>query len=150
MYLYLVQHGLALPEEKDPQRPLSPEGKEAVKKIAQFLKSRNIQVDQIWHSRKLRAVQTAEIIAEAISCPKIIARDDLNPNSSVTKFSHELNTSNNNLMLIGHLPFLQKLSSMLLSGSDTNDFIAFKFAGVVAFEEQERWKISWFILPELL
>lgn len=150
MQLYLIQHGQALSEEKDPKRPLSPEGIEAVKKVARFLNERDIQINQIWHSKKLRAIQTAEIIAQGIKTTKLIARDDLNPNDPVSQFPAELSLLNTNIILVSHLPFLQKLSSMLLTGTDTNGLIAFQFSGIVALEYQTRWKISWIILPELI
>ena len=108
MKLYLIQHGLSLPEEKDAKRPLSPEGEEETQKIAEFLKARKIKVDSIWHSSKLRAIQTAQIISKFISCPEIRERNDLNPLDSVSKFLEEIKSLNKNLMVVGHLPFLEK------------------------------------------
>ena len=42
MKLYLVQHGLSVPEEKDPKKPLSEDGRNETKKTARFLKAENI------------------------------------------------------------------------------------------------------------
>jgi len=150
MRLYLIQHGLSLPEEKDPEKPLSPEGKEQTQKIAEFLKTKSLKVDSIWHSPKSRAIQTAEIISNSIYCSEIKERNDLNPLDPVEKFPDEIKSLNKNLMIVGHLPFLQKLASLLLSGSETNQFISFKNSGVVCLESTNIWKIVCMITPELI
>ena len=150
MKLYLIQHGISLPEEKDPEKSLSPEGKEETQRTAEFLKTKNIKVDAVWHSPKLRAAQTVQIIVNSILCSEIKERDDLNPLDSVENFLEEIKSSNKNLMIIGHLPFLQKLASLLLSGSETNQFISFKNSGVVCLEYIDTWKLAWMVTPALL
>jgi len=150
MKLYLIQHGMALSEEKDPAKPLSPEGKEETQRTAEFLKTKNIEVDAVWHSPKLRANQTAQIVANSIFCAEIKERDDLNPLDSVETFPEEIKSFNKNLMIIGHLPFLQKLAALLLSESETNQFISFKNSGIVCLEYTDTWKIAWMVTPALL
>jgi len=112
------------------------------------MKSRSIKVDTIWHSTKLRAVQTAEIIAEALACEKIQARDDMNPLDTMEKLPGEILASNKDIMIIGHLPFLQKLADRLLTGSEESEIIAFKNSGVVSLDYDEKWKIDWLVSPE--
>jgi phosphohistidine phosphatase len=150
MKLYLIQHGISLSEEKDPEKSLSPEGKEETQRTAEFLKTKNIEVDAVWHSPKLRAAQTAQIIVSSIICLEIQQRDDLNPLDPVKNLPQEIKSLNKNLMIIGHLPFLQKLASLLLSGSETNQFISFKNSGVICLEYIDNWKIAWMIIPVLL
>ena len=148
MKLYLIQHGLSLAKEEDPERPLSTQGKAQTQRTAEYLKSRSIKVDTIWHSTKLRAVKTAEIIAEALACGKIQARDDMNPLDMVEKLPGEILASNKDIMIIGHLPFLQKLANCLLTGSEESEIIAFKNSGVVSLDYDEKWKIDWLVSPE--
>ncbi len=150
MKLYLIQHGISLPEEKDPEKSLSPEGKEETQRTAEFLKIKNIKVDAVWHSSKLRAMQTAQIISNSIFCSETKERNDLNPLNFVENFPEEIKSLDKNLMIVGHLPFLQKLASLLLSGSETNQFISFKNSGVVCLEYTDTWKIAWMITPVLL
>ena len=150
MKLYLIQHGIALPEEKDPEKSLSPEGKDDTKKTAEFLKAKNIEVDAVWHSPKMRAAQTAQIIVNSILCEEIQERDDLNPLDSVENISQEIESLNKDLMIVGHLPFLQKLASLLLSGSEKNQFISFKNSGAVCLEYTDNWKIVWVVTPFLM
>ncbi|MEB2836918.1 MAG: histidine phosphatase family protein [Desulfurococcales archaeon] len=59
----LVQHGQALSEDVDPRRPLSPEGRGEVERVASFLAFAGVRVLRILHSTKLRARETAEILA---------------------------------------------------------------------------------------
>ena len=66
MNLYLLQHGQSVPEEVDPDRPLSGQGREDIRKTAAFAARAGVRVDTIWHSGKTRARQTAEALAQAI------------------------------------------------------------------------------------
>ena len=150
MKLYLIQHGKALPEEKDSKRSLSPEGVTETQKIADFLKTKNIKFGEIWHSKKTRAVQTAGIISKALSIKNMLRRDDLNPDEPVEKFPDEIKNLNKDLMIAGHLPFLQRLASLLLTGSETDSPVSFKNSGLVCLEFQQEWKILWYVIPELL
>lgn len=150
MRLYLIQHGIAVPEEQDPQKPLSQEGRDDTQKTAEFLKARDIKVDRIWHSKKTRSVQTAQMISGSITCSEIEERDDINPKDPVDKLQEGIQALNADLMIVGHLPFLQKLASLLLTGSDRNELISFKNSGVICLEYQENWKLAWFAPPYVL
>ena len=75
MDVYLVQHGQALSDEQDPQRPLSDEGRAEVTKVAEFLGARQSRlidppITKVCHSGKLRARQTAEILGRHL-CPDV-------------------------------------------------------------------------------
>lgn len=152
MKLYLVQHGISVPEEQDPQKPLSEEGRSQTGKTARFLKEKNIKVENIWHSTKARSVQTAQMISEAVTHTKMTERNDLNPNDPVDKVRQELQKLNADTMIVGHLPFLPKLASLLLAGTETPGLISFKNSGVVCLEsgEKETWQLSWSFPPELM
>ena len=65
---------------------------------------------------KKRAEQTAEVLADAIKINKEhIARDGLGPNDDVAALKDELLLSKEDIMIVGHLPFLSKLTSLLLA-----------------------------------
>lgn len=148
MKLYLVQHGMAFPIDKDPERPLSVQGEAQTQRAADYLKSRSIEAGTMWHSKKSRAVQTAEIIAEAIGCKERQARDDMDPNDPVKKFPEEIVKSKKDVMMVGHLPFLQKLAGLLLTGSEDKDIVAFKNSAVLCLDHDEKWQIDWLIPVE--
>ena len=153
MKLYLVQHAKAAPEQVDPQRPLTEEGRSEIQKVAAFLKPLNLCVDYLWHSGKKRAEQTAEVLAEVVKVNKAVnARNGLGPNDDVKALKDELVSADGDIMLVGHLPFLSKLTSLLLAGSESANTVAFKNAGIVALtrSDKNQWQIEWIIIPELL
>lgn len=150
MKVYLVQHGMSMPEEMDPEKALSPQGNKQSRNMAEFLREKNIRVDCIWHSPKKRAAQTAHIMADIIACPEAQERTDLNPLDPVGDLPGEIKSLNKDLMVVGHLPSLQKLASLLLSGTEDNLFVSFKNSGVICLEYTDSWKLLWTMVPELL
>lgn len=163
MKLYLVQHGKAASEQADPQRPLTEEGRRDIQKVAEFVKPLNLAVDYLWHSGKKRAAQTAEVLTEVVKVKKAeTARDGLSPNDDVTVVRDEIVSLQQDIMLVGHLPFLSKLTSLLLTGDEPlpsergegelADTVAFKNAGIVClnYSEDKQWQIDWVITPEIL
>jgi phosphohistidine phosphatase len=150
MKLYIVQHGISLSEEVDPEKSLSPDGEEQSRKIAEFLKEKSVHVDVLWHSPKKRAVQTAHILSETVASPEVQERKDLNPRDPVGPIREVIEPMEKNLMIVGHLPFLQKLVSLLLSGTEDDQFISIKNSGVICLEYADSWKVSWAVTPELL
>ena len=153
MKLYLVQHAKAASKEQDPQRPLTQEGRGELQKVTEFIKPLKLSVDYLWHSEKKRAVQTAELLAEAVEIKKAkTLREGLGPNDDVAVLKDELNTAVGDIMIVGHLPFLNKLASLLLANRESADTVTFKNAGIVAMSHSEgnKWQIDWMITPKIL
>ncbi len=150
MRLYLVQHGEATSKETDPNRPLTGKGKKDVSRMAKFLKRAGTKVIATWHSEKLRAIQTAQILGKAVSV-EIVKQGGLAPNDPVDKWLEELNTRVKDVMIVGHLPFLQKLVSLLLVEDESSRLITFRPGGVVCLEREEgKWSLIWMVPPELV
>ena len=153
MKLYLVQHAKAAPEQVDPQRPLTKEGHSDIQKVAAFIKPLNLCVDYLWHSGKKRAEQTAEILTEVVKVNKAVnVRNGLGPTDDVKALKDELVSTSEDIMLVSHLPFLSKLASLLLTGSESADTVAFRNGGIVCLSRSEKnqWQIDWVITPELI
>lgn len=152
MALYLVQHAKALPKEKDPAQPLSEEGKNEAIRIAKLAKEFGITVSLIEHSPKLRAKETAEIFAKFLKPSSgIRQRENINPLDDVRALKDELNPKEN-IMLVGHLPFMERLVSFLLTGSEEPMIVKFQNAGIVCLDkspETDRWFIKWTLMPEV-
>ena len=149
--LYLVQHGEAKKKEEDPQRPLTEKGRLNTEKIAGFLARAGIKVDRIVHSGKLRAKQTAEILAEKLGASRIEEDPDLEPLAPPEKWTKRLEALNEDTMLVGHLPHLSLLASLLLTGDKNIQPVKFTYSGVVCLEKTgDGWKLVWMITPELL
>jgi phosphohistidine phosphatase len=152
MKLYLVQHGEATPKEADSKRPLTEKGKKDVFQMAKFLKKAGTRVIATWHSEKLRAIQTAQILGKAVSV-EIIKQKGLAPNDPVDIWLEELNTRVKDVMMVGHLPFLKRLASLLLAGDESSQMVAFKPGAVVCLKREDagkKWSLVWIKLPELI
>lgn len=153
MRLFLVQHGTAVSKDVDPDRPLSAEGAREVGEMVAFLARRRLSVDEVWHSGKTRARQTAMSLAGALRGAAVREREGLGPKDDVAPLVEVLRRRDANLMIVGHLPFLSRLASGLLTGDAEREIIAFHNAGVVCLERNEedlRWRIEWLAAPELL
>jgi phosphohistidine phosphatase len=153
MQIYLVQHGEAKPEELDPERRLTESGARAVQKVADFLRmSGGVEVDAIWHSGKLRAQQTAELLAPCTRAGGVMHHDGLAPKDAVEPIKQELEQGNSNVMIVGHLPFLGRLAALLLTGNPDNDVVTFQFGCVVCLKPEDagKWRLEWMIVPKLL
>jgi phosphohistidine phosphatase len=153
MKLYLVQHAKAAAPEVDPQRPLTKEGLREIKKVADFIRPLNLTVDCLWHSGKRRALQTADVLAEVIKVGKSnTAHDGLGPNSDVTPAKEELALATDDLMIVGHLPFLARLASLLLAGSESANTVVFRNAGIVCLNRSNdgSWHLEWSVIPSVI
>jgi phosphohistidine phosphatase len=153
MRLYLVRHGLAHSKDVDTARSLTEQGRKDVEKVSAFLRKQGLHVSVVWHSGKARAEQTAKIIASAIITDRGVSQHDgLAPNDPVAVIKQEILQSENDLMIVGHLPFLSKLASELISGNALAETVAFEAGGVVCLEQSQdnTWMVRWIITPELL
>jgi len=152
MVLYLIQHGEAKSAEEDPERRLTDKGMADVYNVALFMKKLSITVHQIFHSNKKRAEQTAVIIAQHIpSHNGIVQTDGLAPHDNPRIWYERLLSIDHDTILVGHLPHLRRLSSLLLCGDEEREVIQFIMAGVVCLNRLEHlWSISWMITPDLI
>jgi len=152
--VYLVQHGVAKTKEEDPARPLTPEGREEVERVARTAAARGVRPAVILHSGKARAQETAEILA-AHTRPEdgLRAVKGLAPDDAPRRARKRIEEARGPLMLVGHLPHLGRLASLLLTGSDEGEIVAFRKGGVVCLErgdEDERFAVAWLLTPELV
>ena len=153
MKLYLVQHAKAESKDVNPERPLTEEGRRDISEVAAFIKTLSLSVDYLWHSGKTRARQTAEILAKVITVEnEMVVQDGLAPNDDVQAIKEIIVLARQDLMIVGHLPFMAKLASLLLTGSESSDIVAFRQGGIVCLnsEDDNQWHIDWMITPELL
>ena len=148
MKVFLVQHAKPKPEEEDPQKSLSQQGKAEAQKVAEFVK--NIKINKIQHSGKLRAQQTAEILAKSLLAD-VVKADVLEPMADPQIWKNRLEEQSEDVMLVGHLPHLAKLASQLLTQNQEKPVISFKQGGIVCLEKTDHsWEVAWMITPELL
>ncbi len=153
MYLYLVQHGEAKKEEEDPARGLTNKGVQDVQKSADFARKLGLKISRIFHSGKTRAQQTMEIMAGQLKPEKGIAQtDSLAPMDDPAIWAKRIADMNEDIMLVGHLPYMGKLAALLLCGDKEKTFVDFKMGGIACLKRLDdgRWALEWMVLPELL
>ncbi len=152
MPLYLVRHGEAHLETFNADRSLTEEGRAAVDRIAHLLSAFAIPVSEILHSGKTRARQTADIMGHYLE-PSLNIKEikGINPNDDVTEISKSLDPSKN-IMLVSHLPFLERLVSYLVIDTTNKTIIRFQTGGIVCLDkdaEMQSWYIKWALMPEM-
>ena len=153
MKLYLVQHGESMSKEVDPGRALCPKGEEAIIKMAEFLRASGLTVSRILHSSKMRAHQTAEIFGDALLISgEIEVINGINPNDPVQDFSIRMHKLKHDTMIVGHLPFMAKMVSYLVTGNEDSTIVAYKPGSVVCLQQdsEEQWQIQWMLTPGTL
>ena len=156
MEIYLMQHGLALPKEKDPEEGLSEKGTESIHISGKALKKMGISFDKIVSSPKQRAKQTAAIIAQEVNVPleNIIETEKvkaMEPSENSIAFLAKY-SDKGRILITGHLPSLAKIASALLSDHAVN--IAFSNGGCCLIEIEDfsthLGKLKWYLTPDQL
>lgn len=150
MALFLVQHGKSLPKEVDPDQGLSEEGISELERIADVAKGYHVRVSQIRHSGKTRARQTAEIFASVLNPPEGIQEfGGLNPLDDVTEIAQTIDNTDD-IMWVGHLPFMARMTSYLITGSIETPVFKFQNGGILCLDKDSdtpSWVIKWSLMP---
>jgi phosphohistidine phosphatase len=152
MRLYLVRHGEAVAQEEDGERPLTEQGRQEVRAVAQLLaRLGESRPAAIVHSGKTRARQTAEIIADSLGqADALREEEDLTPNANPKRWVKRLDDGGEALMLVGHLPHLGRLLATLLEQDPESELVHFEKAAVVCLAgEDGSWGIEWMLTPAL-
>jgi phosphohistidine phosphatase len=143
MAIYLVQHGIALSKDVDPERSLSDEGRCDVEAVAAQLADSDLMIGKIYHSGKTRAEQTAQVFSKLLGSGDTIKVDGMSPNDDVIAFSASLEDG---AMYIGHLPHMEKLLSYLTTGNENSGVLKFTNGGVVCVDLDCK-QVLWCLVP---
>ena len=140
MELYLMQHGLALPAEEDPERPLARAGVSQIQTTGRALQRLGVKLDLIACSPKKRSRQSAALIAEAVNFPYSDIRESelllpLTPPQETLRLLRDYAESDA-ILLAGHLPSLAEIASQLL-GSGGQVRIHFENGSLVRLDLPE-------------
>ncbi len=155
MALFLVQHGICLSKDKDLEKGLSDLGIEETHRLAPVAKGYKIPVVQIFHSGKKRARQTAEIYHQALDLktPMTVLKG-INPMDDVRGFAATLDPAAG-WMVVGHMPFMERLVSYLTTGDEAVRVYKFQNSGIVCLDAERRddgdadWFIKWILNPNI-
>ena len=107
----------------------------------------------IFHSPKVRAKQTAGVLSEHLKPSKGISEvDGLAPLDEPDIWAQRLKDVPDDIMLVGHLPHLDRLASLLLCGDKEKHAISFKMAGVVCLKRTDTgsYALQWMVTPDIV
>jgi phosphohistidine phosphatase len=159
--LYLVRHGIAEDRSasgRDEDRALTRDGTEKMQRATVGLASLDVKPDAIWSSPLRRAVQTAELVRDAIAPGlELLTEPRLRPEADVDAMLQGLQAASGvqALMLVGHEPTISALASALLTGSTSGARMPFKPGSALAIELTSvppagRGSLRWFLTQEQL
>jgi phosphohistidine phosphatase len=157
--LFILRHGEAgnrmTVVEKDSERPLTPEGRTEMQKIAKSLKAIGLQTDRIYTSPLRRARETAEIAAKILEIPTLEEWDELKPDGSKTGLYRKLARLEQNprLILVGHEPYLTSMIGEIIG--TTSAKITLKKGGVAkvritSFTPRISGELRWLLTPKII
>ena len=130
MALYLIQHGKSLPKDQDPDQGLSAEGIAETERMAKLAKDYDITVTQIRHSLKTSGIK---------------------PLDDVDAYAANIDPAED-IMLVGHLPFMERMTAYLITGSIDKPVFKFQNSGIVCLDkdpETQAWVIRWTLMPQI-
>jgi phosphohistidine phosphatase len=152
--LYLVQHGDARPKSEDPERPLTEQGRDDVARVAAFARRAGVEIHQIRHSGKRRAEETATILGKHLEpAHGIVAIEGLAPSGDVRRVAEFLSRETQPLMFVGHRPFMDRLTGLLVAGDKEHAVVRFSKGGIACLErdpESRAWAVRWVVTPDLI
>ncbi len=123
MKLVLVRHAAAIVSKEN--RYLTIEGREFFRRTAMTMLKSGIDPSLILASPQLRAVQTADILAETLSYSgPLVVRDELKSDFDMTALRRLLDDYQgiDELVLVGHEPDMSGLAAALLSIAEKFEF----------------------------
>lgn len=155
MILYVIRHAEATESSEmlpDEWRYLTKHGRSTVKKMRSKIGEYGPKARLIITSPLVRAVQTAELLAEKLKGKEtVIVSELLKPGADLKQFIKYLKSHKdaNCVMVVGHEPFLSFLVTELLD--QTNDSINLKKAACAAlkihFNKNKKNVFLWYLAP---
>ena len=145
-----MRHGEALSPQKDPERGLSDNGKSKVKLVAEHLQNQGVSFSKIFHSKKKRARETAEIMGGIISPDaSLMVHDKITPNDDPHLIFSEINSWDQDTLITSHLPFVPNLMTLLTEKDAYMTAITFETATIICLEKENsyRWSFQWSTAP---
>ncbi len=146
--IYLIRHGHAVdaaPDLEDEQRYLSKKGRRIVREVGKTLHEAGIELDAVLTSPLVRAVQTAELLAERLDFLGIVeALPALAPGVPPNVAAAALTSRGTQVALVGHEPGISILGAYLCGRPA---FPPLRKAQVSLIEDG---KPVWFLNPETM
>ncbi len=151
MKAYLVRHGQAVAPRVDSSQPLSDQGRGEIENVARTLKNMNVKLSAVYHSGKLRAEETAMILARTLETGKAKKTTGLAPNDEPTEALELIEAGGEDIMLVAHLPLLGRLLHALVKPGPDDALPEFDTGTIVAVEPSgDGWRIFRALGPHMI
>ena len=113
--------------------------------MAQSARRRGVSVAWVYHSGILRAEQTAELVAAVLDPEQGLRQiNGLCPDDDPVIVKARVDSGNESVLLVSHLPFLSRLVGLMTTGDSDRSVIEFGPATLVCLSQQaNRWKFNW-------
>ncbi|HYR87080.1 MAG TPA: phosphohistidine phosphatase SixA [Terriglobia bacterium] len=159
MEIYILRHGIAVERgtpgyKRDGDRPLTKEGVEKMRQIAEAMRAMGLKFDVILSSPYVRAKATADIVADVLE-EDVTLTDSLLPEADPAELIDEINEEKPELvLLVGHEPDLSAVISMLICGKRNAD-IELKKGGLAKLTAETLTvgkcaTLNWLLTPKQL
>ena len=156
--VFILRHGEAgnrmTVVEEDSERPLTPNGRIEMQKIAKSLKTVGLQTDRIYTSPLRRARETAEITARILKIPIVEEWNELKPDASKETLYRRLARleQNSRPILVGHEPHLSSLIGEIIGTKEAR--IVLKKGGlakvrITSFTPRISGELRWLLTPKI-
>lgn len=133
MRLTLVRHAIAAEGDDDFQRPLTTRGRARFEKSVQRLKRMKVRFEGVLHSPKVRALETAELLAPLVEGPYVSTEGLMKPPGKPLLQALQ----RENFAAVGHEPYLTQLLAWLVLGdADQADRFELKKGALARLEGQ--------------
>jgi phosphohistidine phosphatase len=157
MELYFLRHGpagaRAAWDGEDADRPLTDKGRELTQQVARRLAATGLTVDAVVTSPYVRALQTAEIVAEALGVATPLEQEELlRPGFDLEGLGKVLRRHGDvqRLMLVGHESDFSSAIGQLVGAAD----LVLRKSGIAMVELPDptvlRGTLRWLVPPTLL
>jgi len=147
MKVYLVHHVDALSAEQDPQRHISPKGRDQADRLGTRLRALGVAPARILHSDKQWTIDTAQRIAAKLGAENKTAKAayPINTGDPVAPFVAEIAAAGGDVMMCGHVDYLLRAASKLVHGDESRKVVEFKPGNGTAVCLEGEGK-DWFII----
>lgn len=152
MIVFIVQHGEAVSKALDPERPLSQQGSRDIRGLAARLEMLGAKPGVIIHSGKLRAAQTAAILADTLT-PGAATRlfEGVSPMDDPMRLISELDRlqpdPDGSVLIATHMPYVSRLVSTLLTRQPDTPFASVPGTAIALEYGEHGWQMNWMIRP---
>ena len=146
MKVYLVHHVDALSAEQDPQRHISPMGRDQADRLGTRLRALGVAPARILHSDKQWTIDTALNIAAKLGAEDKVATAayPINTGDPLAPFMAEIAAAGGDIMMCGHVDYVLRSASKLVCGDETRKVVEFKPGNGTAVCLEGKGK-DWFI-----